>query len=450
MFVYVLIEYSISFNQIIYTLEHYKMTDSKKKTLELIASHLPLEMIEYEIKARGIEPHDSVSRKKSQFVRMLTHDFYEYSPPIDLQNDLALCRDYINRWKTDLESKTISQKTLISSILCSEVLQNRLTKLKEINIDLSPEDGSVMYGLLLAIKCFIEKLSQLKTNTSTAIASSPKNDLNLTSRLMDDTLTNFLSGQKTPPIQSLPICMASLREALSNIQVPNENKDSCEGAAANGRPSLNDAYTNTFLPLQNRTFLPRKSDRFNNLNEEKNFSRSPTKIEIWKWNLKYSGSCGPDYTPVSEFLRRVEDLAISRNASHKDLFQSAAEFFEGIALKWYRSGMASGAFSSWEQLCDSLLNDFELYDYGENLLEHIKNRLQGESESIVTYFAIMEDLFLKLDFQLSEDQKVALIRRNLLPGFVRALSLKKTETVAILKGMCKVLEADFKRTLSRV
>lgn len=171
------------------------------------------------------------------------------------------------------------------------------------------------------------------------------------------------------------------------------------------------------------------------------------KIAIWKWNVTFSGE--PHSTPVIEFLRQVHDKSASRGASKIELFDSACAFFTGVALKWFRAGSSNQLFSTWDELSTQLLSDFESYDYCENLLEYIKSRLQGPYERIVSYFASMEDLFIKLNQPIPEEQKVRIIRRNLRPEFLKALSLTNIQTILELRNYCKILEADFRRAYSR-
>lgn len=93
-----------------------------------------------------------------------------------------------------------------------------------------------------------------------------------------------------------------------------------------------------------------------------------------------------------------------------------------------------------------LIIDFETLDYGDNLLEYIKGRIQKPSERIVIYFAVMEDLFLKLNREVQESLKVSIIRRNLRPEYLRGLGYARCESVRDLKTRCKLIEADLLRT----
>lgn len=66
------------------------------------------------------------------------------------------------------------------------------------------------------------------------------------------------------------------------------------------------------------------------------------------------------------------------------------------------------------------------------------------SERVVFFFARMEELFLQMKIEMpSESVRVRIIQRNLLPDYVKALSMIKFGTVVALKEACKCLEAGF-------
>lgn len=153
--------------------------------------------------------------------------------------------------------------------------------------------------------------------------------------------------------------------------------------------------------------------------------------------------------PVIEFLRRVKELALARGATSTDLFHSACELLGGNALKWFRAGLASQNFANWEELEKELIKDFENYDYADNLLEYIKNRLQKPNERVVSFFANMEDLFLKLNRAVSEELKIKIIRRNLLPEYIKGIGCQDVRSVGQLKQQCKLIESDLVRINSR-
>lgn len=152
---------------------------------------------------------------------------------------------------------------------------------------------------------------------------------------------------------------------------------------------------------------------------------------------------------MTEFLRRVRELALARGANKQDLFNSACDLFAGSALKWFRAGLANRSFLNWDEVEAQLMIDYESYDYGDNLLEYIKGRIQKPSERIVTYFAIMEDLFLKLNRPVLDDIKANIIRRNLRPEFIKSLGFTRTDSIHELKQHCRLIENDLHRLSTR-
>lgn len=462
---------------------------SRSKILEWEICQLPSEMVEYEISSRGFDPNHSVTRRRNQLVRLLDEDNSEFIPSLPTNENLNVCQQHLSTWHSNLCGKPFSDKIIDCYVTCGKYLLNRLKKITISGEQSIITDGPKLSGLLIATKCFVDKVKTLTpvtepnvfadlnksignennfTRTSFHNTDKPQpnpsssrnnslppftNDLDLTLRQPDDTFINLLSNQKTPTTRNLHTTEASLRNAFHGINISGDKDDNNEFDRQTIHNNSRQQNSSTFRPIINQTSQPnrtRNSEFFSHYNERSSLFNSQPKVEIWKWNLKFSGKSDRDSIPVSEFLRRVDDLAISRRASDDELFMSAAELFEGTALKWYRAGIAAKLFLNWDELRGQLLSDFEGYDYGENLMDYIKNRLQTPSERIVDYFAIMEDLFIKLDFQISEPQKISILRQNLLPEFVRALSLHRVHSVIVLKDMCKALEADFRRTERRM
>lgn len=232
------------------------------------------------------------------------------------------------------------------------------------------------------------------------------------------------------------------------FQLPNLN--STENARY-AKP-INDFRRNVSNQPQNNTFNFNDPSRYSNPNRDlgETIFINPNqvhKVQIYKWNLKFHGESNT--MPVTEFLRRVHDLAISRGATSEDLYASASEFFADTALKWYRTGCENHKFRDWEDIRKLLLEDFEDYDYAEDLLEHIKHRLQRPDESVVKYFAIMEDLFIKLNQTVGEEERLKIIRKNLRPEFVRSMSTVTVHSLSSLKENCRRIETDMKRIRNR-
>lgn len=172
---------------------------------------------------------------------------------------------------------------------------------------------------------------------------------------------------------------------------------------------------------------------FSNISEPFPHSNArPYHLDVTKWRLKFDGE-----SSVTNFLERVDELRISRGVSKEQLLKAAPELFTKDALYWYRTQQ----FSSWDHLETRLKEDFQPYDYELDLLEEIKKRTQGAKERVITYVAAMENLFKKLGSSMPrEEDKVKMIRRNLLPYIQTQLSLQATPTISELVRLSRAIE----------
>jgi hypothetical protein len=137
-------------------------------------------------------------------------------------------------------------------------------------------------------------------------------------------------------------------------------------------------------------------------------------------------------------LERVGELSVARNATSRDLFNAAIDLSSGKALIWYRS--VRSRLSDWDEVVQLLKQEFLPPDFDDLLWDEIKSRLQGKSESITIYVAVMETLFARLSRPPAEITKVKTIRRNLLPCYLNQLSITEVVTVPELIKLCKKVE----------
>lgn len=153
--------------------------------------------------------------------------------------------------------------------------------------------------------------------------------------------------------------------------------------------------------------------------------------DIGRWNLKYDGA-----SSVNDFLDRVEELRRSRGVSKTQLLRSAAELFTRDALLWFRTNQ----FASWDELVVKLRDSFQPYDYENGVWEELRRRTQGSQERVIIFIASMEQLFNRLSVKPSEETRVRIIRRNLLPYIQTRLSLQTISSVQVLIQTCRAIE----------
>ena len=74
-------------------------------------------------------------------------------------------------------------------------------------------------------------------------------------------------------------------------------------------------------------------------------------------------------------------------------------------------------------------------------MEEIKRRTQGSNENIGFYLAVMQSLFSRLSFPLSETVKLRILLRNILPFYQTQLGLVEITSITQLLKLGRQLEA---------
>lgn len=159
-------------------------------------------------------------------------------------------------------------------------------------------------------------------------------------------------------------------------------------------------------------------------------------MPVMKWGVDFSGD---GRRSLSAFLERVNELRVARGVSKAVLFTSAVDLFTGSALVWYRANRDQ--YTTWEEIVEGLKFEFQPVDYDERLIEEIKRRTQGPSESIGMYVAVMKNLFSRLGTNITKLAQVKIIVKNLTPSFQRQLALVEIKSVDQLLQLGRKLEA---------
>ncbi|KAJ8967702.1 hypothetical protein NQ317_004202 [Molorchus minor] len=147
-----------------------------------------------------------------------------------------------------------------------------------------------------------------------------------------------------------------------------------------------------------------------------------SRCEPRKWGISFSGD---GVSSISSFLEQVEERRLASNIPEGDLLASVVDLFTGECANHCR-----------------FREEFQPFDYEDELRQEIRNRRQGPDESIGIYFACMKNLFSRLITKLEEKEKLTLLRRNLLPYFIHNLGLVEYTKVDELLGLCKKLEIN--------
>lgn len=159
---------------------------------------------------------------------------------------------------------------------------------------------------------------------------------------------------------------------------------------------------------------------------------------VQKLNIQFDGkSC------VKAYLRKLEQVRVSREISDATLFRSACELFTDEASSWF-DGICDQVHC-WTDLKSVMLRDYLPVDYNERLLCEIRARTQGFDESIVNYISVMLNYYSRLETPLPESEKLSLLMQNIRPFYSKQLALFHITTITDLKDHCRQLEAATQR-----
>jgi hypothetical protein len=158
-------------------------------------------------------------------------------------------------------------------------------------------------------------------------------------------------------------------------------------------------------------------------------------VPVYQWGLKFAGGIS---TCVNAFLERVSELKEARNATDDDLYRYAIDFFEGDALIWYRANKEYA--SDWYELVILLKQAFQKPYYQEQLLAEIRARTQGHTESVLIYISVLQNMFNRLPNRITENEKIMIISKNLLPYYQQAICRDNFGSVPEMVNVLRIVE----------
>lgn len=160
---------------------------------------------------------------------------------------------------------------------------------------------------------------------------------------------------------------------------------------------------------------------------------------ISQWGITFDGK--KTGLSVSAFLEKIETYRVARNTSEEDLKNSLIDLLKGDALIWYTS--IRSQVDSWSTFVRLFKEEYLPHDHTERLWELIRSRYQHQNESIGTYFACMINLFNRLGNPVPEQEKLYILKRNILPYYIHQLgSQVNINTVEELRKLCKNWEIN--------
>ena len=363
------------------------------------------ELVDHELLMRNVVAQGGpVHNKRRQLARILYVEYIQNIPPaIAPQNvslDLLHCGNFITRCQVDLLS---TDATAQEKAMCT--LKHLQYKISRISCT-SQADMDSCQRLMILLRLVVN------TQNSGVRSSTP----NTASQ------SNAQSPQSTQAPSTQNTASGSASTATNNWN-----------AQSNANPQANLTYAFGTMSIdQDGANVSRGNSKHTHVQRPK----------IYKWNIKFSNQSKS--LGVFEFIQKVEAKAMAYEVSHEQLFQSACELFDGFAAKWF----LSQKFRNWNEIKEKLISDFVQVDYLENLLDTIRQRKQEHNEAIVHFFTVFEDDCSRLPVQLSVDEKLNILKKNILQKYRPYVALNKFDSVDDLKHSLKVLEMSMSSNIS--
>lgn len=392
-----------------------------------LVNSLPHLYVRYELALRGVDYFPlTVEAKKQRLIQILRQEEYQnvcrlnISSVLPEQSEIDQCRDELNIILG--ENTNAVRYSFETAQSCLYFLRYRVVRLN------GRGNLRELYDRAANLVQMTERRNDA-ANCSASLRQAFIFDLTSTSRGLDS--PDFSGFQMSEPEQ--PSGNPNPSPISNDRPVPGifPRRDALLRST---NPFLNEGLDPIHVPALPQRPIPTErrivSDSAVNQRER-----------IWQWDLKYTGD--DPRSSASEFLQVLMDRSISRNVSRENILYSMTDLLGGTALKWFRSISHIQPFRNWNEFVRKFLEDFEPNHLNDGLLETISKRRQLQGESIIKYFSDIENMFWRLHVVPDEVKRVSIIRKNLLPHYVQALSLYDFNTVALLKDACKKLELGY-------
>lgn len=362
------------------------------------------EIVVHELEMRDVTVQGGpVHNKRRQLARILFDEYMQNIPPAiipqNISSDLVLMGNFITRCQVDLLHIDAAVR---EKALCT--LRHLQYKISRLTCTCQTDMDSCQ-RLLILLRVIINNQNPAGSSCSTP---------------------NTHSGATTSQVSSTPSAqIAQTNAASTHPQSHNNNVPPCSNAQRN--------LSNEFS-LLNISSAPNTNASQQNLSSQNASYTNVHRPKIYKWNIKFSND--KKSLGVFEFIQKVEAKAMAYEVTHEQLFQSACELFDGFAAKWF----LTHTFCNWNELKEKLISDFVQVDYLENLLDTIRQRKQMHDEEIVHFFTVFENDCSRLRVQLSVEEKLNILKKNILQKYRPYVALSTFHSIDEMKNALKRLE----------
>ncbi|KAI2647959.1 Retrovirus-related Pol polyprotein from transposon 17.6 [Labeo rohita] len=161
--------------------------------------------------------------------------------------------------------------------------------------------------------------------------------------------------------------------------------------------------------------------------------RIPVKLEFPTFGRKED-----DPDPLI-YIEKCRDYLALNPLSNEELTATLRNVLHGTARDWW--DVARFSISTWVEFQTSFLSAFLSEDYVDELAERIRNRVQGENESIRDFAYMYYSLCRRWKPEITEEEVIKLILKNINPSIASELR-RRVSTVDELVRLGQQLEKD--------
>lgn len=159
-------------------------------------------------------------------------------------------------------------------------------------------------------------------------------------------------------------------------------------------------------------------------------------VPIYRWDARFSGD-GNGYS-LNEFIKRVEKFADDENMPRPKLLANIHRLLDSTARKWYWASVDE--WQTWDDFVRVIRLHFLPRNYDFFLKEEIEHRLQASNEPFTSFITDMKILFQKANPPLSENYKLYIVQKNMLPDYSVPLATHNVQRLSDLIDLCKRID----------
>lgn len=209
--------------------------------------------------------------------------------------------------------------------------------------------------------------------------------------------------------------------------------------AAYSSPQRNQDYPVQVDQLGRREYRGHEIGRRENNNHyDRNREYFPIRrsVPVHQWNCRFSGD--GQGLHLYDFLGQVCQLQKAERIPEAELLCSMVHLFTGRAKLWFHA--IGERAQTWDDLVDSMRHEFLPANYDWVLMYEIANRAQRTNETYAEYSTHMMALFRCISMPMSEEHKLYIVQKNLLPKYSSLVAPLRISTLADLSEACRGID----------